>query len=436
MKKNIICGFLLISGSLAAQEQTAGYTEIAKWPQGKKAAVSITYDDGTVNQFHKALPIMEELGMRGTFYINTGEIAGSTFQAQFIGRNHEDIIAETETITTNEDNLFERASLIRFLDIPDAVSFHDRAGAAFEQGNNDQAFQLIDEGYALAREIRGIELHPPKIIDGPMIDWDEIKKYADRGHEFGVHTISHPRLAVLDEMNLLYELEKNKEEIEHKLGVDHLFSAECPFGTEDERVMEYALSMFPALRNRMPEEYLEEINRSGKFDPSIDYEKAYVQWQRGPLSKTSLESMKSYIDDIVTRDDTWLVLVFHGIEGIGWEAIPEQTIRSYFEYIAAQEEVWTAPFRDVTKYMRQRMGTEVEPTLSEDALNLKFISELDPAWYNQPLYMKTYVPTEWESVNLMYGDESEPLTIETDEKGKFVKYVLKTPTDSLSLSRF
>lgn len=436
MKINIICGLMLLSGSLAAQVHTVGYTEIAKWPQGRKAAVSITYDDGTVNQFHKALPIMEELDMRGTFYINTGEIEGSMYQAQFIGRNHEDIIAETGTVPTNEDNLFERASLIRFLDIANAVSFHDRAGAAYEQGKKEQAFQLIDEGFALAREIREIQLHPPQIIDGPMIGWDEIKEYANRGHEFGVHTISHPRLAVLDEMNLLYELEKNKEEIEHKLGVDHLFSAECPFGTEDERVMEYALSMFPALRNRMPEDFLEEINRSGKFDPSKNYEKEYVQWQRGPLSKTTLETMKSYIDDILTRDDTWLVLVFHGIEGVGWEAIPEETIRSYFEYIAAQEDIWTAPFRDVTKYMRQRMGTQIEPTLSEDVLNLEITSELDPAWYNQPLYLKTYVPTTWDSVNLNQGDQSEALTLGTDVKGKYVEYVLKKPIESVSLSRF
>ncbi len=436
MKNKIICSLLLLSSSLAAQEMPIGHTEIAKWPNGKKAAVSITYDDGTVNQFHKALPIMEELDMRGTFYINTGEIPGSMYQATFIGRNPEGIIAESGTMPTNEHNLFERAGLIRFLDMPNAVSYHDRAGSAYEQGQHEEAYSIIDEGFAKAREIHNIQLTPPQIIDGPMIGWDEIKKYADRGHEFGVHTISHPKLAVLDEMNLLYELEKNKEEIEHKLGMEHLFSAECPFGTEDERVMEYALSMFPALRNRMPEPFLEEINRSGNFDPRKDYDKEYVQWQRGPLSKTTLETMKSYVDDILTRDDTWLVLVFHGIEGIGWEAVPEKTIRSYFEYIASQDEIWTAPFRDVTKYMRQRMGTKVEPTLSEDKLDLKITSKLDPVWYDQPLYMKTYIPTDWDTVSLKQGDDLQTLEAVSDEAGRFVEYVLKAPIESVSLSRF
>jgi hypothetical protein len=102
-----------------------------------------------------------------------------------------------------------------------------------------------------------------------------------------------------------------------------------------------------------------------------------VQWQRGPLSKTTSEMMNSWVDDILTREDTWLVLVFHGIEGIGWEAIPEDRIRPYFEYIASKsDEVWVAPFRDVTQYMRQRMNTELTKTVSKDLITLKFTSAI------------------------------------------------------------
>jgi peptidoglycan/xylan/chitin deacetylase (PgdA/CDA1 family) len=404
-------------------QDTSFKTEILKWPDGKKAAISLTYDDGTYNQFHVALPIMEELGMRGTFYINTGEIPSSKTRAQFFGRDPKVIIAESASIPTNEENIFERASLIRFLDMPGAVSFHDRSGAAFEQGRLDQAFKILDEGFAKARELKVSELVYPKIIDGPMIDWDEIRKYANNGHEFGVHTISHPRLAVLDEENLLFELEACRDEIERELGKEQLFSAECPFGTENERVMEYALEMFPALRNRMPETYLEEINRSGKFEPARDYGKEYIQWQRGPLSKTDPALMDSWVDDILTREDTWLVLVFHGIEGIGWEAIPEDRIRAYFEYIAGKsKEVWVAPFRDVTQYMRQRMNTNLIKTVKKDMISLKLDSDLDPYWYRQLLTMKTYIPTDWKSVTFVQGGKTETLEVQKDASGSFVQY--------------
>jgi peptidoglycan/xylan/chitin deacetylase (PgdA/CDA1 family) len=404
-------------------QDTSFKTEILKWPDGKKAAISLTYDDGTYNQFHVALPIMEELGLRGTFYINTGEIPSSKTRAQFFGRDPKVIIAETASIPTNGENIFERASLIRFLDMPGAVSYHDRSGSTYEQGRVEQACKILDEGFAKARELKVTELVYPKIIDGPMIDWDEIRKYANNGHEFGVHTISHPRLAVLDEENLLFELEACRDEIERELGKEQLFSAECPFGTENERVMEYALEMFPALRNRMPETYLEEINRSGKFEPARDYGKEYIQWQRGPLSKTDPALMDSWVDDILTREDTWLVLVFHGIEGIGWEAIPEDRIRAYFEYIAGKsKEVWVAPFRDVTQYMRQRMNTNLIKTVKKDMISLKLDSDLDPYWYRQLLTMKTYIPTDWKSVTFVQGGKTETLEVQKDASGSFVQY--------------
>ncbi|MFC0262862.1 polysaccharide deacetylase family protein [Fontibacter flavus] len=428
----IFFGISSIFGS-CTQDYTVR-TEILKWKDGKKAAVSLTYDDGTLNQFRVALPIMEEFDMRGTFYINTGEIPGQKNEAKYLGRDPKIVIDATASIPTNLENYFERAGLIRFLDIPGAVSFHDRSGATYEQGRVEEAYRVLDEGYELARKLKTINLIPPQIIDGPMIGWDELRTYAARGHEFGVHTISHPRLAVLDEENLLFELEKCAEDIERELGKAHLFSAECPFGTENERVMEYALDLFPATRNRMPEPYLEEINRSGTFDVKKDYQKEYVQFQRGPLSRTDQDLMKSWIDDIITRNDVWLVLVFHGIEGIGWEAISEDRIRDYFTYIASKsEDVWVAPFREVTKYMRQRMASEVMLQVASNEIKIELKSDLDPYWYDQPLTLKTYFDMAWEKVKLVQGNEEKELEVQQDEGGQYVQYDYQPSKGSLIL---
>ena len=40
--------------SRAHSQISIGDTEITKWQDGKKGAVSITYDDGTINQFRVA----------------------------------------------------------------------------------------------------------------------------------------------------------------------------------------------------------------------------------------------------------------------------------------------------------------------------------------------------------------------------------------------
>src|SRR5688572_24999666 len=82
-----------------------GETEITKWQYGKAGAISITYDDASINQFRKALPIMDTLGIKGTFYINTADIPASQFPPKWIGRTLAEITRETESTPTNKDNL-------------------------------------------------------------------------------------------------------------------------------------------------------------------------------------------------------------------------------------------------------------------------------------------------------------------------------------------
>ena len=90
-------------------------TDITKWQDGKLAAVSITYDDSTINQFRIAVPMMNERGLPGTFFIITGEIPGSRFMPTFVGRPIMDIIRESATVPTNSANAFERSSMLRYL---------------------------------------------------------------------------------------------------------------------------------------------------------------------------------------------------------------------------------------------------------------------------------------------------------------------------------
>ncbi|MCK5802053.1 MAG: polysaccharide deacetylase family protein [Lentisphaeria bacterium] len=39
------------------------------WPDGRQGAVSLTFDDGTPNQLATAVPLVQEHGLRGTFYV-------------------------------------------------------------------------------------------------------------------------------------------------------------------------------------------------------------------------------------------------------------------------------------------------------------------------------------------------------------------------------
>jgi peptidoglycan/xylan/chitin deacetylase (PgdA/CDA1 family) len=426
MLQKIIGIFMLCVVCLTACKQTPdniGETTIAKWKDNKKGAISITYDDATINQFHQALPIMDTLGFKGTFFINTTDIPGSQFLPKRFGRSLKEIILESASTPTDTSNLFERASALRFMKVDNAVERHNSAGSLYESGKVAEALKVVDDAFAEARKKKAFQEVRPVLLTGELITWPEIKAYAKNGHEFGNHTISHPRLSVLDEDNLLYELEKCKEEILNQLGPKHTFSAECPFGTENERVMQYAYKIHPALRNRMPEPFLEELNRASKKNPS-PYNKEYVQWQRGPLQKTTVEQMKAWVDTLLVHDNIWLVLTFHGVDGIGWEAIPHEKHKAYFSYMKENEkDLWVGTFGDVTKYMRERMSAKIDVDKSnEDKIIVNINHALDTTLYNFPLTLTTMLGNDWKKVTVKQGNTSAVKDVLSNEKGNAVRY--------------
>nr|WKN37503.1 polysaccharide deacetylase family protein [Tunicatimonas sp. TK19036] len=428
MKTSIyLTGIVLLFISCATQtEENVGHTIITPWQGDKQSAISLTYDDGTIHQFTVARPIMNRFGFPATFYIITGKVEGSA-RGKFIGRPKEEIIRETASVKTNADNFFERASLIAYTGMEDAVDYHSQAGSLFEAGQVEEAYAVIDEAYAQVRrgnveDTDEIDYHNNSV---DTTTWEDFQAYAAEGHEIASHTVTHPRLAVLDEANMLYELEQSKADVRKFMGEEYTFSAEGPYGTEDERVMEYAHEIYPALRNRMPAPYLDELNRSSQRQPGAS-DKEYVQWQRGPVTSINMETMKAWVDTCLAHNNIWLVLVFHGIDGIGWEPRTGAELEEYFGYMKEREDsLWVATFADVTKYMRERKETDVSSTMQDDAIVVTMASDLDAEVYNVPVTLKTYVPEGWESVVLHLpsgqADQAE-LTLLQDSLGSYVLY--------------
>jgi peptidoglycan/xylan/chitin deacetylase (PgdA/CDA1 family) len=423
-----LCGF--------ARSQT-GPTEITKWQDGKWAAISLTFDDGSINQFRVAVPLMNRLGFAATFHIITGEISGSRYLGSFIGRPRRDIVRETERVPTDKDNFFERASAVGYLGLQGTREYHERAGELFEDSQVSQAYRLIDEAYAKVRhgDFKPIAESKGAPEGRAVLTWDELRALAAQGYEISSHTITHPRLAVLDEANLVYELDKSREEILEHLGPKHTFTVECPYGTEDERVMKYALARYPASRNRLPEPFLEEIDRGSDRDPAAST-KEYVQWQRGALTATPMAVMKSWVDTIAAHHNVWLVLVFHGVDGIGWEPKTGAELEEYFTYIKSkQDRVWVATFQDVVKYMRERKHAAVQTSRGGDVIEVTLRHDLQKGFYDLPLTLKTRLPPSWTSVEVRQGNRIRRAPVTRDGQGSCVLYQAVPNAEPIRLAR-
>lgn len=418
---------LLLSAfiSLHSQAQTkAGTTEITKWQYGKTGAVSITYDDGSMNQFRKALPVMDKVKVPATFFIITGSIPGSKYHGRFIGRPVKEIINESATVPTNDQNFFERCSATGYLGYMGTIAAHTQAGSFYDSGKKEKAFKTLDDIYAKARNGDLKPGYEPndEFKQSVGSTWDDFRKDAARGYEFASHSITHPSMPGLDEPNLLWELEKSKADILAQLGPKHTFSAECPYGFENDRVMSYALKIYPALRNRMPEPWLKEIDRASKQSPGST-DKDYIQWQRGATTKTPLPMMKLWVDTTLAHTNTWLVLVFHGIDGMGYEALPSTLLDEYFRYIKSKDDkLWIATFGDVTRYMREREHGKAVATVVGNSVQVKVNHDLDSKMYYLPVTLKTYVSPGWTSVKVLQDKKSAKVKVGKDEQGTYVIY--------------
>jgi len=424
MKKLFLPVIGLLCAAVTLVKAQPGKTEITKWQYNRNGAVSITWDDGSINQFKVAIPLLNSLKLPGTFFIITGQIPGSQYHGKFIGRPVKDIIKETATIPTNKDNFFERASAAGYLGLIGPLDYHYKAGSLVDAGKTDAAYKAIDECYAKVRsgEFKPGVQHNDEWKDAHGTTWPQIKAFAAQGHEFASHMVTHPRLAALDETNLMYEAEKSRLDVLNHLGLQYTFSAEGPFGTENERAVSYLGKVYPALRNRMPEPWLKEISRGNKDTPG-NTDKEYVQYQRGATTKTPLPMMKAWVDTTMNRHDTWLVLTHHGVDGIGWEALPHQELDEYFTYIKNhQDKLWVATFGDVTKYMRERQSAKLQSKLAGNKITVTVSQPLNKTFYTLPLTLKTYVPTSWKKASATQSGKKQTVTTATDAKGTYAVY--------------
>jgi peptidoglycan/xylan/chitin deacetylase (PgdA/CDA1 family) len=60
---------LLLAAAAIASSAMAAQKESFAWPEGRKAAVSLAYDDALDSQLDNAIPALDKFGLKGSFYL-------------------------------------------------------------------------------------------------------------------------------------------------------------------------------------------------------------------------------------------------------------------------------------------------------------------------------------------------------------------------------
>ena len=116
-------------------------------------------------------------------------------------------------------------------------------------------------------------------------------------------------------------------------------------------------------------------------------------------------------------------MVFHGIDNIGWEPTSHEKLTEYFQYIKNKENnIWVAPFGDVARYVRERMNAKVDSKIQNNKITINLSESLDNKMYNEPLTLKTYLPSDWKNVEVKTKNGTKKVQSQKDKEGNFVLY--------------
>ena len=194
-------------------------------------AVAVTFDDGHLDNYTNAFPVLRRLGVPATIFLSTG------------------YMDQEETFWFDE-------VAFRFQRTPRPELELATLGLRLALGDPGQRRQATEDVLARMKEVPNTErlaalreLAVESGIDGTRSDtrsrpltWEQVREMRDGGVEFGSHTVSHPILSRLRDDELRTELDASKRELEKQLGRP----ADClayPVGGEtayDQRVVDVA----------------------------------------------------------------------------------------------------------------------------------------------------------------------------------------------------
>jgi peptidoglycan/xylan/chitin deacetylase (PgdA/CDA1 family) len=167
-------------------------------------AVSVTFDDGYRDNFTHAFPVLVELGLRATIFLVTDAVDKNALIWH-------DRVFDALHRTRERTLSFDGASLA--LETP-----ADRQRALARVLGVLRSSTPSDRDRSIESLIADLQVGPPPDGAWDKLRWDEVRRMAAGGIDFGAHTLDHPILKHVDVDEARRQIRGSKERIEHELG--------------------------------------------------------------------------------------------------------------------------------------------------------------------------------------------------------------------------
>lgn len=199
---------------LARRFQPVTIERIARFASGEAdlppRAVAVTFDDGFLDNYELALPILRRYGIPATFYILAGAVDRAAPPWYCRIRR---AFSRTPKADWVDPLSGRRFSLAAPGPKQEALQYAWDAGAAMTGARQEEFVRGVE---------KDLETFLPA-AEAPMMTWDQVRGLRKAGHIAGAHTMSHPNLAHIPPDEVEREVSQSKARLEAELGepVDH-----------------------------------------------------------------------------------------------------------------------------------------------------------------------------------------------------------------------
>jgi peptidoglycan/xylan/chitin deacetylase (PgdA/CDA1 family) len=178
-------------------------------------AVSLTFDDGYLDNFTVALDILNKYGIKATFFIPVNQIENQeVYWWDLLYQIGIDNPGDLATLADQQKALPHDTISVLKKEMS-RKTYQERERVCRE------CVRLLNGTNAKKREQFIVELKRLSIPKRPqrlLLNWDEVREISRRGHEIGSHTLSHCLLTQLDEVDARKEIFESRAALSKKIG--------------------------------------------------------------------------------------------------------------------------------------------------------------------------------------------------------------------------
>lgn len=186
----------------------------------ERPLVAVTFDDGYLDNATLAAPLLDEVGLRATFFVTTDFLStGDPLWFDQFAEAYRELDGETLLGLVRQCLGCEPGQL------NDLVSWMAFAKSRTDAERSVLKSVLVD---AISSSSRSKSYAPMSL--------DQLRGLQQRGHEIGAHTLSHPLLPDCDDTSLTAELTDSKHTLEGWLDAP-VTGLAYPNGNCDQRVL-------------------------------------------------------------------------------------------------------------------------------------------------------------------------------------------------------